>query len=153
MRLELGLRCPSLKRECCKSFNCQLSPGILLTVICRLALRINVLAKGHSGISRQNVEKLLAALNKNVLSVVPSKGTVGASGDLAPLAHLVLGMLGDGMMWDPEDQSQKPAAEVMKKYNLEYLELGPKEGLALINGTQLITCLGCVGNSLPNIIC
>ncbi len=90
------------------------------------------------------MERLINALNKNVVSVVPSKGTVGASGDLAPLSHLVLGMLGDGLMWDPEDMQKKPAQFVLDKYQLEKLDLGPKEGLALINGTQFITALGCV---------
>ena len=103
-----------------------------------------MLAKGHSGISRKNVERLLDALNKNVVSVVPRKGTVGASGDLAPLAHLALGFIGEGLMWDPEDRTQKPSETVLEKYGIERLELGPKEGLALINGTQLITSLGCV---------
>jgi histidine ammonia-lyase len=115
----------------------------------RLALRINVLAKGHSGISPENLRKLVKALNTNVVSVVPCKGTVGASGDLAPLSHLVLGMLGDGLMWDPEDMQQKPAQVLLEKYKLEKLDLGPKEGLALINGTQFITALGCVRLDFP----
>jgi histidine ammonia-lyase len=66
-----------------------------------LALRANVLAKGHSGIRAVNLRKLLDAFNKDCLSVVPAKGSVGASGDLAPLSHLALGMMGEGMMWDP----------------------------------------------------
>jgi len=109
-----------------------------------LTLRINVLAKGHSGISPANVKRLLAALNANCMSVVPCQGTVGASGDLAPLAHLALGYLGHGMMWDPKTGSQRNAADIIKEYGLETLKLGPKEGLALINGTQLIAAIGCV---------
>jgi histidine ammonia-lyase len=63
-----------------------------------LALRINVLAKGHSGIRIETVQRMLAALNANCLPLVPSKGTVGASGDLAPLSHLALGLMGEGKM-------------------------------------------------------
>lgn len=108
-----------------------------------LCLRINVLAKGHSGISAENLHKLVSALNADCLPVVPSQGTVGASGDLAPLAHLALGLLGEGDMWDPRTGEKRPAGAVLRQHGLEPLQLGPKEGLALINGTQLITALGC----------
>lgn len=108
-----------------------------------LALRINVLAKGHSGIRLSTVKQLLAALNANCIPVIPCQGTVGASGDLAPLAHLALGLLGEGLMWDPTSKAQIPALEVLKANGLVPLQLGPKEGLALINGTQMITALGC----------
>jgi len=63
-----------------------------------LALRINVLAKGHSGIRIETVQRMLAVLNANCLPLVPCKGTVGASGDLAPLSHLALGLMGEGKM-------------------------------------------------------
>jgi histidine ammonia-lyase len=108
-----------------------------------LALRINVLAKGHSGISLQNVEKLIAAFNAFAVSFVPEQGTVGCSGDLCPLAHLALGLLGEGKMWSPKT-GWAPAAEVLKENNLEKLDLGPKEGLALINGTQMVSSLGAL---------
>ncbi|EER18889.1 Histidine ammonia-lyase, putative [Perkinsus marinus ATCC 50983] len=107
-----------------------------------LALRVNVIACGHSGARPETVEKMLAAFNKDCLSVVPCQGTVGASGDLAPLAHLCLGLLGEGLMWDPQSAEPKPAGEVLERHGLEPLQLGPKEGLALINGTQLISSLG-----------
>lgn len=107
-----------------------------------LALRINVLAKGHSGIRTETVTKLLNAFNADCLSIVPSKGTVGASGDLAPLSHLALGMMGEGMMWDVAENTIKPAKDVLKAHGLEPISLEAKEGLALINGTQLITSLG-----------
>ncbi|XP_041458431.1 histidine ammonia-lyase-like [Lytechinus variegatus] len=106
-----------------------------------LALRINILSKGFSGISVQNLEKLIAAFNASCLSVVPCKGTVGASGDLAPLSHLALGMMGEGKMWSPKS-GYADAKDVLKAHGLTPIELGPKEGLALINGTQLITSLG-----------
>jgi len=107
-----------------------------------MVLRINVLAKGFSGISRTTLERLIEAFNKSCLSQVPEQGTVGASGDLAPLSHLALGLMGEGDMWDPLLKKWAPAAEVLNNYGLCPLELQPKEGLALINGTQLITSLG-----------
>ncbi|CAB3399958.1 unnamed protein product [Caenorhabditis bovis] len=106
-----------------------------------LALRINILAKGHSGISLKNIKKMIAAFNAFCVSYVPQQGTVGCSGDLCPLAHLALGLLGEGKMWSPSTGWQ-PADLVLKNNNLEPLELGEKEGLALINGTQMVTALG-----------
>lgn len=106
-----------------------------------LALRINVLAKGHSGISLESLSQLIDGFNANCLSWVPEKGTVGASGDLAPLAHLALGMLGEGKMWSPES-GWGDAKYVLESHNLRPIVLKPKEGLALLNGTQLITSLG-----------
>jgi len=106
-----------------------------------LALRINVLAKGFSGISSATLEKLVAAFNASCLSLVPERGTVGASGDLAPLSHLALGLMGEGEMWDAVEQKWASSSEVLQKNNLSPLVLEPKEGLALINGTQFITSL------------
>lgn len=108
-----------------------------------LALRINVLAKGHSGIREETLRQLIDAFNNNCLSKVPEKGTVGASGDLAPLSHLALGLMGEGEMWDIDNPPNfAPASEILKKYNLKPIILTHKEGLALINGTQLIGSLG-----------
>lgn len=108
-----------------------------------LALRINVLAKGHSGISLEVLDQMIAAFNADCLPVIPSKGTVGASGDLAPLAHLALGLMGEGHLWDPSSPGcQGNAAEVLAKHGLRPIRLGAKEGLAMINGTQLIASLG-----------
>ncbi|KAI7815275.1 histidine ammonia-lyase [Rhyzopertha dominica] len=106
-----------------------------------LALRINVLAKGYSGISLDTLQGLVNAFNASCLSWVPEQGSVGASGDLAPLAHLALGVLGEGKMWSPKT-GWCQAKEVLKEHGLEPIRLGAKEGLALINGTQLITSLG-----------
>ncbi|OTF73683.1 histidine ammonia-lyase-like protein [Euroglyphus maynei] len=106
-----------------------------------LALRINVLAKGYSGISLETLQQLIDAFNESCLSWVPEKGTVGASGDLAPLAHLALGLIGEGKMWSPES-GWSDAKYVLESHNLKPLVLKPKEALALINGTQLITSLG-----------
>src|SRR6187455_1898364 len=95
-----------------------------------MALRANVLAKGFSGIRVETLESLLAMLNRGVHPRVPSRGSVGASGDLAPLAHLALVLVGEGEVMDgPSLQSA----------GLNPVTLGAKEGLALINGTQVST--------------
>ncbi|KAI3641777.1 hypothetical protein MIR68_000179 [Amoeboaphelidium protococcarum] len=108
-----------------------------------LALRINVLAKGCSGISVKVLKQMVDAFNKNCLSFVPEQGTVGASGDLAPLSHLALGLIGQGLMYDDQTQSYLDAMEVLTKHQLQPIELKAKEGLAMINGTQFICALGC----------
>ena len=106
-----------------------------------LALRINVLAKGYSGIRPETVSKMVAAFNADCLSVVPSQGTVGASGDLAPLSHLALGLMGEGQMWDPDTGKIAPSASVLLKHGLSPIQLEAKEGLAMINGTQLMSSI------------
>ncbi|XP_046729051.1 histidine ammonia-lyase-like [Silurus meridionalis] len=106
-----------------------------------LALRINVLAKGHSGVSLKNLQKMVSAFNASCLSWVPEQGTVGASGDLAPLAHLALGLIGEGRMWSPQT-GWTDSITVLTEHGLTPISLKPKEGLALINGTQLIASLG-----------
>lgn len=116
-----------------------------------LALRINVLAKGHSGISLETLSQLIDAFNRSCLSWVPEKGTVGASGDLAPLAHLALGLIGEGKMWSPET-GWADADHVLRVHGLRPVKLKPKEGLALLNGTQLITSIGAEAVELASII-
>uniref|UniRef100_A0A3P9N9S0 Histidine ammonia-lyase n=1 Tax=Poecilia reticulata TaxID=8081 RepID=A0A3P9N9S0_POERE len=106
-----------------------------------LALRINVLAKGHSGISLETLQAMIQAFNASCLSFVPEKGTVGASGDLAPLSHLALGLMGEGKMWSPKS-GWADAKYVLEAHGLKPISLKPKEGIALINGTQMITSLG-----------
>ncbi|KAE8281581.1 Histidine ammonia-lyase [Larimichthys crocea] len=106
-----------------------------------LVLRINVLAKGHSGVSMETLDAMIKAFNASCLSWVPEKGTVGASGDLAPLAHLTLGLTGKGKMWSPQS-GWADAKAVLEGHGLKPLVLKPKEGIALINGTQLISSLG-----------
>ena len=103
-----------------------------------LLLRANTLARGHSGVRVELVENLLSLLNSNVLPVVPSRGSVGASGDLAPLAHLAL-PLGRGKL--KIGTEVLPAADGLAHAGLQPMELMPKEGLALINGTQAMTAL------------
>ena len=101
-----------------------------------MALRANVLAKGFSGIRLETLEALVAMLNRGVHPRVPSRGSVGASGDLAPLAHLALVLVGEG-----EDCDQVPGSEALKRAGLEPITLEAKEGLALINGTQVSTAV------------
>lgn len=105
------------------------------------ALRINILAKGNSGISLKTLNQYIEAFNKSCLPWIPEKGTVGASGDLAPLAHLALGMMGEGKMWSPKS-GWADAKYVLESNDLQPVKLGPKEGIALINGAQMIAALG-----------
>lgn len=106
-----------------------------------LALRINVLAKGLSGISLGVLNQYIEAFNSSSLSCIPEQGTVGASGDLAPLSHLTLGLMGRGNMWCSSGGYEE-AAVLLKKNGLKRITLRAKEGLALINGTQMMTALG-----------
>lgn len=86
-----------------------------------LALRINVLAKGYSGISLETLQQLIDAFNASCLSWVPEKGTVGASGDLAPLSHLALGLIGEGKMWSPESGWSNAKCEFHKYYFMFFI--------------------------------
>jgi histidine ammonia-lyase len=117
-----------------------------------MALRANVLAKGYSGVRLETIELLLALLNRRVHPLVPSRGSVGASGDLAPLAHIALVLIGEGTVsaGDPRDPGSPAApapaaaavaATALARAGLAPIALAPKEGLALINGTQPSTAL------------
>ena len=110
------------------------------TVRATMALRANVLAKGFSGIRLETLDALIAMLNAGLHPCVPSRGSVGASGDLAPLAHLALVLIGEGEAFDLEQRraagSRLPGAEALRRAGLAPITLGAKEGLALINGTQ-----------------
>jgi histidine ammonia-lyase len=108
-----------------------------------LALKINALARGHSGITMALVDALLALLEHEVYPVIPAQGSVGASGDLAPLAHLSTVLLGIGQA--RVRGKVLPAAEGLAAAGLEPLKLRAKEGLALINGTQVSTALALAG--------
>jgi histidine ammonia-lyase len=99
-----------------------------------MALRANVLACGYSGVRASTLDALIALLNARVHPVVPSRGSVGASGDLAPLAHISLVLVGEGEA--NLEGVQLPGAEALRTAGLSAVALGPKEGLALINGTQ-----------------
>ncbi len=108
-----------------------------------LLLRANALAKGTSGARVETVELLLGLLERGVLPVVPSRGSVGASGDLAPLAHLALPLVGEGEAW--VDGERLPGAEALARAGLEPVRLEAKEGLSLINGTQFMAAALALG--------
>ncbi len=134
-----------------------------------LLLRANALAKGCSGIRLVAIEQLLKFLEADILPIIPSRGSVGSSGDLAPLAHLALALTGEGFVSIPktstvvapasspvptprtgEDAGATlnrvivPATEALKRFEIQPLVLEAKEGLALINGTQMMSAIGCL---------
>ena len=113
-----------------------LAPAVVRLV---LALKAGSLARGASGVRVEVVEALLAALNAGLVPFIPAQGSVGASGDLAPLAHMTLALMGEGEFL--VDAQRRAASEVLNEVGLAPLQLQAKEGLALINGTQVSTAL------------
>jgi histidine ammonia-lyase len=105
-----------------------------------MLLRANVLAKGFSGVRPETLDLLIGLLNAGLHPEIPSQGSVGASGDLAPLAHLALALVGEGRCRDTAGTSL-PAADALRRSGLAPVTLEAKEGLALINGTQLMTAV------------
>ena len=112
-----------------------------------LLLKIQSLSYGHSGVQVATVERLIDFFNNGVLPVIYQQGSLGASGDLAPLAHMSLPLLGLGEV--EFEGKDVPASEVLKKFGWEPIELQSKEGLALLNGTQFMSAFGvwCVVNA------
>ncbi|MDX6411203.1 MAG: histidine ammonia-lyase [Gaiellaceae bacterium] len=108
-----------------------------------MLLRANALAKGCSGARIETVELLVDCLNLGVLPHVPSRGSVGASGDLAPLAHLALPLVGEGEAW--ADGARLPGGDALAAVGLAPVRLEAKEGLSLINGTQFMAAFGALG--------
>ncbi|MFQ6081359.1 MAG: histidine ammonia-lyase, partial [Candidatus Bathyarchaeia archaeon] len=107
-----------------------------------MLLRANTLVKGNSGIRFQTLETLVQMINRGVHPIIPEKGSVGASGDLAPLAHMTSVMMGEG---EAEYKGKiMDGKEAMEKAGIDPIELDSKEGLALINGTQLMTAIGAL---------
>lgn len=98
--------------------------------------KVHALAQGYSGIAPETLNRIIWHIDNDIIPVVPEKGSVGASGDLAPLSHLFLPLIGLGEVFHKGEKIS--AAALLKEYNLKPIELGPKEGLALINGTQFI---------------
>ena len=107
-----------------------------------MVLRANTLAGGHCGVRPVLCDRLLEYLNDGVYPRIPSQGSVGASGDLAPLAHLGLTLIGEGEIW--HDADWRPSGEACRARGFQPLELEAKEGLALINGTQVMTAIGAL---------
>lgn len=133
----------ALQRNLIVSHSCSMgNPLPEETVRGVMLLRANALAKGYSGIRLETVNTLLEMLNKGVHPIIPEKGSLGASGDLAPLANMVLVMLGEGeAIYKGE---RLPGKEAMDKAGIKVVELTSKEGLALINGTPVMTSIGAL---------
>ena len=106
-----------------------------------MLLRANSLAKGHSGVRAVVIDTLCELLNRGVTPFVPSQGSVGASGDLAPLAHLALALIGEGECFD-ERGVRVPSLEAFKRAQIKPLVLEAKESISLINGTQAMLAVG-----------
>ena len=126
----------NLIRSHCVGVGEPLSPPVVRLI---LALKVAGLARGHSGVRLAVIERLLAVYRRGLVPWIPSQGSVGASGDLAPLAHLTAALMGEGEFWVAG--RAEPAAAVLADVGLEPLTLAAKEGLALINGTQVSTAL------------
>lgn len=107
-----------------------------------MLLRASVLASGLSGVRHEVAEHLISMINNGIHPVIPSRGSVGASGDLAPLAHMALSMIGEGPV--EYRGREMPASDALEKASIKPLELEPKEGLALVNGTQVMTAAACM---------
>ena len=131
-----------LQRNLIFSHACAMGEALPAEVVrAAMLLRCNALARGNSGIRLSTIETMLAMLNQGVHPVIPEKGSLGASGDLAPLAHMVLVMLGEG---EAVYQGRRmPGQEAMAAAGIPTIQLAAKEGLALINGTQIMTAIAC----------
>ncbi|MFU8878163.1 MAG: histidine ammonia-lyase, partial [Wenzhouxiangellaceae bacterium] len=107
-----------------------------------LRLKIHALGLGFSGISEPTFRLLLELDRHDIIPVVPSRGSVGASGDLAPLAHMSLPLIGAGKCWKPDGSGHEPAAQALARAGLQPVAPAAKDGLALINGTQMMAACG-----------
>ncbi|HKK25915.1 MAG TPA: aromatic amino acid lyase, partial [Gracilimonas sp.] len=107
-----------------------------------LMLKIHALGIGYSGISMETFKRLIYFIDHDLIPVVPEKGSVGASGDLAPLSHMSLPLLGFGSFWNEDGTDIIPADQILEEHNLEPIDLQAKDGLSLINGTQLMSSYG-----------
>jgi histidine ammonia-lyase len=129
-----------LQRNLILSHSCGLGDALpARTVRLAMVLKAIGLARGHSGVRRAVVERLLALIEAGALPVIPGQGSVGASGDLAPLAHMGAALIGEGRI--ALGGEVLPSGDALARLGLEPLVLGPKEGLALINGTQVSTAI------------
>jgi histidine ammonia-lyase len=109
-----------------------------------MILKIQALCQGYSGISMDLIERILWHIDNNILPRIPEQGSVGASGDLCPLSHCFLPLIGYGELTDDNGLTYHPSADILKEYKKNPLELHAKEGLALNNGTQFMTALGVI---------
>jgi len=107
-----------------------------------LQLKVHSLGLGYSGISIETFNRLIYFLEHDLVPVIPQKGSVGASGDLAPLAHMSLPLIGLGEFWDSFENKPVPALKRLKEHHIQPIDLQAKDGLSLINGTQLMSAYG-----------
>lgn len=132
-----------LQHNLIKSHACGVGKPLSTDIVrAMILLRANSLVKGYSGIRPHIVQRLIDFLNKQIHPIVPSKGSIGASGDLMPLAHIAQCLLGEGMVEFHHETCSSKA--VLDEHGIQPVKLSAKEGLALINGTQLMTALGCL---------
>ncbi|MFM1933037.1 MAG: hypothetical protein RL226_2340 [Bacteroidota bacterium] len=132
----------TLQRNLVLSHACGAGPMIPQEIVrWMLLLKARALSFGHSGVQLATVQRLLDLLNNNLLPVVYEMGSLGASGDLAPLAHLSLPIIGEGQVW--QGDLPKASKEVLWNLKWEPVQLKAKEGLALLNGTQFMSAYGC----------
>jgi len=135
-----GERLAELQRNLILSHSAGLGEPLPARIVrLMMALKAIGLGRGHSGVRREIVERLIALIEADALPVIPSQGSVGASGDLAPLAHMAAALIGEGRI--RLGGEALPAADALGRLGLAPLVLGPKEGLALINGTQASTAI------------
>ena len=145
-------RLADLQRNLILSHSCGLGEPLPRHVVrLMIVLKLLGLGRGYSGVRPVVIDALQALLDRDAMPIIPSQGSVGASGDLAPLAHLIAALLGEGRI----DVSGEvlPAKDALKKIHLDPLELGPKEGLALINGTQASTAIALDALFLGERVC
>src|SRR5262249_48772540 len=133
-----------LQRNIIRSHACGVGEEIPRDLVLAMwVVLLNSVCRGHRGLALGKLEQIIASIEAGILSCVPARGSVGASGDLAPSAHAVLATIGEGECTVPRGHgfARVDAAAALKKANLKPLELGPKEGLCLINGTQLTAAM------------
>lgn len=130
-----------LQSNLIQSHACGLGEEVPIDIVkLMVMLKIKSLSYGHSGVQIDTVKRLMDMYNNDVFPVIYTQGSLGASGDLAPLSHLSLPLIGLGEVW--HEGKKMPAAKVYKKFNWQPVQLQSKEGLALINGTQFMSAYG-----------
>jgi histidine ammonia-lyase len=139
-----------LQKNLILSHACGVGPELDRQIVLLMwIIRINILCRGHSGIRLSTIEFIISLLEKGILPCVPSRGSVGASGDLSPSAHASLMLIGEGSVTVPHSSGSSfermTAAEALSKFGFKPISLAAKEGLALINGTQLTSALALIG--------
>jgi histidine ammonia-lyase len=133
----------ALQRNLVRSHSCGVGPNLGdAEVRAMMVLRAQVIALGYSGVRAEVIDLIVQMLDRGVCPRIPAQGSVGASGDLAPLAHLALALIGEGEA--SLDGAMLPAGEALARVGLRPIELAAKEGLALINGTQYMTAVGAL---------